>query len=899
MSLRTVTDIAAPHRPQLSLAAFFMFAEAAAALTVPWLGGLFAAGVFTGQSLAHEKLVLLLLAVFAVQAMLKFCATYFSGRIAQRIASGLRLRLYEHLQALPLSYFNARRRGDVLALLTNDAARIAHYVTGTLLNVGPMAILLAGALLLMSRIDLRLTLAIALCLPAFYLVLKIIGRRIRPLAIDIQNEDARLVALAEENLAVLPVIKAFTREPAELRRFEEQSTHLLKLNLAQQRIYAALEPAIQFIAAAAAVLVLWLAASRDATASLAPNEMVSFLLYAALLTRPVANLAAVYGQTQGARGAFQRIEDVLGEVREPLDASAKPAQRLKGAIAFEAVTFAYPGRPATLDGATFSVKAGETVAITGANGAGKSTLAHLLMRLYEPQSGRIAIDGTGIAAMSLSDLRAEHRSRLPARAALQRQRSRQHRAWQGRRRSGRDRGRGTPGRSPRFHFASAPGIRHGHRRQRRAPLGRPAPAHRARPRPHQGAADPDPRRSHRHVRSRRRTRLHCPQQNGAAKSHRDPDYAPAREPGARRPDLETRKRALRRGLTTRPMSGIAGIIHFDGKPADPALIRRMTDAMAYRGPDGIHHFVRGNVALGHLMLHTTPESLEETQPLTNEDESLVLVMDGRVDNWEELRRELLQHGARLRTRADAELVLRAYETWGEDCLSHIDGDFAIAIWNEKTRELFCARDRVGNKPFTYHFDGTTLVFASELHALLELPWVPQVPNEGMIAEIIADEWMTRDETIWKEIYRLIASHRLNVSERGKRDSLYWRPDIARSLPYKRDEDYNEHYRELFFDVVRRQSRSHKPIAYEVSGGLNSSSIFCVAETLKRGARLPAPGLGAYTLAFHDDPNANETSYAHMVGNYLGLPIRETDAGLPRALLVRRHRTPLSRYSRIP
>ena len=117
------------------------------------------------------------------------------------------------------------------------------------------------------------------------------------------------------------------------------------------------------------------------------------------------------------------------------------------------------------------------------------------------------------------------------------------------------------------------------------------------------------------------------------------------------------------------MSGIAGIIHFDGQPVAPGLVESMTQSMHYRGPDGINHWRRGSVALGQCMLRTTPESLEETQPLTNEDESLVLVMDGRVDNWEELRRELLGKGAVLRTRADAELVLRAYEVWGRDCLA--------------------------------------------------------------------------------------------------------------------------------------------------------------------------------------------------------------------------------------
>ena len=214
------------------------------------------------------------------------------------------------------------------------------------------------------------------------------------------------------------------------------------------------------------------------------------------------------------------------------------------------------------------------------------------------------------------------------------------------------------------------------------------------------------------------------------------------------------------------MSGIAGIIRFDGAPVEPGLIAKMTAAMPYRGPDGINHWVRGPVALGQCMLRTTWESHAETQPLTNEDETLILVMDGWLSNWEELRAELLAKGAPLRTRADAELVLRAYETWGKDCLSRIDGDFAFVIWDQRVREAFCARDRIGNKPFNYHFDGKTLVFASELHAILGLPWVPEVLNEGMIAEIASDEWMSREETIWTGIYR-ISPIKLHDSQRRR------------------------------------------------------------------------------------------------------------------------------------
>ncbi len=323
------------------------------------------------------------------------------------------------------------------------------------------------------------------------------------------------------------------------------------------------------------------------------------------------------------------------------------------------------------------------------------------------------------------------------------------------------------------------------------------------------------------------------------------------------------------------MSGIAGIIHFDGKPVEPGLIEKMTSAMAYRGPDGINHWVKGSVALGQCMLRTTPESLEEHQPLTNEDESLVLVMDGRVDNWEELRRELLGRGAVLRNRADAELVLRSYEIWGRDCLAHIDGDFALVIWDVQRQEAFCARDRMGHKPFNYHWDGKNFVFASELHTILALPWVPEIVNEGMLAEFLADKWYSRNETLWSGILRLMAAHWMVAGSLGPQLEQYWEPNLWATLPFRKDQEYIEHYRELLFDSVRRLSRSHRPVAIDVSGGLDSSAVFCVAEHLRRADKLPAPAIEGYTLAFTEaDGEANELAYARVVGEHLGIRIHE-------------------------
>jgi len=243
--------------------------------------------------------------------------------------------------------------------------------------------------------------------PLFYLVLKIAGRRMRPLSRQVQEEYASAIAMAEENLGMLPAIKTFTREVRESARYRAQIERIFALNVKQRRIYAALEPLVQLIAAAGVVLVLALASDDLAAGRLAPAQLVSFLLYAALLTRPVAELADVYGQTQMARGACARLREAMDALPEPAADAGVSLVCRGGEIAFRGLCFAYDGRAPTLQGLDLHVAAGETLAIVGPNGAGKSTLAHLLMRLHPPASGQILIDGTDIATVSLASLRSQ------------------------------------------------------------------------------------------------------------------------------------------------------------------------------------------------------------------------------------------------------------------------------------------------------------------------------------------------------------------------------------------------------------------------------------------------------------------------------------------------------------
>ena len=166
------------------------------------------------------------------------------------------------------------------------------------------------------------------------------------------------------------------------------------------------------------------------------------------------------------------------------------------------------------------------------------------------------------------------------------------------------------------------------------------------------------------------------------------------------------------------------------------------------------------------------------------------------------------------------------------------------------------------------------MFASDLHAILPLPWVPEVLNEGMVAEYLAVDWQSRDETLWQGVMRLVPAHFMVVSASGLRPSQYWTPDLAAKLVYSSDNEYIEHYRALFTDVVRRMSRSNNPLACEVSGGLDSSAIFAVAETLRQQGGLLAPGLEGYTLDFSGDPDADEMEFCRAVGAHLGRSIHE-------------------------
>ena len=318
------------------------------------------------------------------------------------------------------------------------------------------------------------------------------------------------------------------------------------------------------------------------------------------------------------------------------------------------------------------------------------------------------------------------------------------------------------------------------------------------------------------------------------------------------------------------MSGIAGIYNVDGGPVDRELLMRMTESIRHRGQDDGGIWVDGCVGLGHRQLWTTEESYREKQPLSNRDGTCCITCDARVDNREELIRELRSHGIEARELTDAQLILQAYEVWDEGCVERILGDFAFAIWDGRKGRLFCARDPIGMRTFYYHFDGRRFIFGSEIQELLQDTSIPHDLNEEYIADYLVWNPCDRELTPYRHITRLMHAHFLVVDQGGISTRCYWDLVPDRQIRYKREEEYAEHFRELFREAVRCRLRSRGPIGALLSGGLDSSSVVCMAQEIYKAGEVPDRGFATFTLVFDQYSSFDERVYMEAVVKKYGL-----------------------------
>jgi asparagine synthase (glutamine-hydrolysing) len=316
------------------------------------------------------------------------------------------------------------------------------------------------------------------------------------------------------------------------------------------------------------------------------------------------------------------------------------------------------------------------------------------------------------------------------------------------------------------------------------------------------------------------------------------------------------------------MSGIVGIHRLNGADVDRKDLEKMVDILAHRGPDGTDTWIKGSVGLGHRMLWTTPESLLEKLPFSDEGE-FVITSDARIDNREELISTLQFNNCPPEKITDSQLILAAYKKWGNSCPEHLLGDFAFAIWDKRNQLLFCARDHFGVKPFYYYYKPDTLfAFSSEIKALFELKQVPRRLSEVRMGDYLA--LMMEDQVItsYQDILRLPPAHSMVLNQQGIQLWSYWSLDPNREIKLPSNEAYALEFKRIFTEAVRCRLRSAFPIISHLSGGLDSSAVTCVArEILTQERKTP---LHTISTIYNKIVECDEREYMNAVINQGGL-----------------------------
>lgn len=328
------------------------------------------------------------------------------------------------------------------------------------------------------------------------------------------------------------------------------------------------------------------------------------------------------------------------------------------------------------------------------------------------------------------------------------------------------------------------------------------------------------------------------------------------------------------------MSAFAAMIRFDGKTVDPADLHAMTEAMAERAHDGIRHWVDGAAGLGYCALHTNAASRLTPQPLASASGNLHIVFDGYFLNRDEVGERLRSKGFATPAASDAMLLLQAYQTWGPNCLAGIEGEFAFVIWDDEEQEAYCGRDHLGMRPIVYYRDAEKLLVASSVSAILAaLPRRPDL-NSGYLAETMANDWLTREETAWMGIKRPLPAHWMRFSRDGCETRQYWDVNAVKPIRYAREDDYAEHYLELLTRLVRQASLSDRPVSFEASGGLDSSAVLAIAADLQRQGNLQAPAIRAYTLGAPEGTDADERDFVEALSKHVGIEIASPPMFMP-------------------
>ena len=401
--LRRLLPLIAKHWPIALTATLFLLMSTAATLGVT---GAFRLAIDHGFTLSDFLIAVAVALFLAVGTAARF---YFVTRLGERVVADLRRAVYDHLLTLDQTWFMTVRTGEVLSRMTTDMAIVESMAGVSMSMLLRNVLTMVGAVLVMASVSVKLTLGVAAVIPIVLVPLFVFGRRVRGLSVRAQDRFADAVGYAGESLDQLETVQAFGREAYSAARFAsavEQAFSASVSRIGARAIMTLMVITLVFTGFAA---VLWMGAQAVRSHEMTAGALVQFVFLSVLAAGSVGVIGEIWGEVQKASGAMARIDEIL-TAQPTIRAPAKPTplpRPARGAVSFADVHFAYPGRPdlPALNGLSFSVRPGETVALVGPSGAGKSTVLRLLLRFYDPQSGIVAVDGVDLRDADPSEVR--------------------------------------------------------------------------------------------------------------------------------------------------------------------------------------------------------------------------------------------------------------------------------------------------------------------------------------------------------------------------------------------------------------------------------------------------------------------------------------------------------------
>lgn len=310
------------------------------------------------------------------------------------------------------------------------------------------------------------------------------------------------------------------------------------------------------------------------------------------------------------------------------------------------------------------------------------------------------------------------------------------------------------------------------------------------------------------------------------------------------------------------MCGIAGYLNLDvTKKADQVMVKAMTDCIAHRGPDGEGFYIKNNLGLGHRRLSIIDMSTGN-QPMLSDDESIVLIFNGEIYNYIELREELIGLGYDFKTSSDTEVIIKAYQHWGHDCQQYFNGMWAFALWDKDKEELFLSRDRFGEKPLHYYMDENTFVFGSEIKSIFRFGIQKQIRTE--LTEIyLALTNIPAPDTFFKDIYKLMPGSYLLIKQGKLIANNYWKfPQVKEEEMLTNANEVHQTFDKLFTDAVKIRMRSDVAFGAFLSGGLDSSAVVSVM------AKHSGHPINTFTIGF-ESKGFDESGLAEIVAGKFG------------------------------